>query len=120
MKRFAGFVLLGCAVLSAQPVPKLPPLREQARIQQEWLAKRLDTVVPALMRKHNVAMWILTMREYAEDPVFHSIVSPTTLAARRRSIYVFFNRGPEKGEERLSLDGSIHGGLYKPYRESQQ
>ena len=40
------------------------------------------------------------MREYNEDPVFWSIVSPTTMAARRRTIYVFCDRGPERGVER--------------------
>jgi len=32
------------------------------------------------------------MREYNEDPVFTSLVSPTTFAARRRTIYVFHDK----------------------------
>src|ERR1043166_2585023 len=67
-------------------VPKirpLPPLRQQAEEQQAWLAKRLTEVLPALMREQGVEMGILSMREYAEDPVFFSMVSPTTFAARR-------------------------------------
>ena len=46
------------------------------------------------MREHGVDMWVVPMREYNEDPVFRAIVSPTTFAARRRTIYVFFDRGP--------------------------
>src|SRR5678815_4319020 len=38
------------------------------------------------------SMWVVPMREYNEDPVFTSLVSPTTFAARRRTIYVFFDR----------------------------
>src|SRR5580765_9046973 len=64
-------------------------LREQSETQQAWLAKRLETVLPALMRKYGVDMWVMPMREYNEDPVFSSIVSPTTFAARRRTIYIF-------------------------------
>jgi len=59
-------------------------LREQAVLQQQWLQYRLDSVLPRLMRQHGVDMWIVAMREYNEDPVFWSLVSPTTLFARRR------------------------------------
>src|SRR5262249_29373692 len=67
-------------------------LREQAAMQQQWLKKRLDTFLPALMRTHGIDMWVVPMREYNEDPVFSSLVSPQTFAARRRTIYVFFDK----------------------------
>jgi Xaa-Pro aminopeptidase len=70
------------------------------------------------MRENNVQMWIVDMREYNEDPVFSSIVSATTFAARRRSIYVFYDRGVEKGLERLALGGSSQGGLFIAYRDT--
>lgn len=101
---------------SVQP---LPPLREQAVIQQAWTKERLERVLPALMRKHSVAMWLVVCREYNEDPVFFSMVAPTTFAARRRTIYVFFDRGEEKGVERLALGGSSQGGLYTVYRDPE-
>jgi hypothetical protein len=66
-------------------------LREQASLQQEWLRTRLDTFLPALMRKHGIDMWVVPMREYAEDPIFAAIAAPETFAARRRTIYVFFD-----------------------------
>lgn len=97
----------------------LPPLREQARIQQGWLKQRLDNVLPPLMRKHKVSMWIVMMREYNEDPVFRSLVSPTTMSARRRTIYVFYDRGPELGVERLALGGGDSGGLYQSVRDTR-
>jgi Xaa-Pro aminopeptidase len=56
-------------------------------------------------------------RDYAEDPVFLSLVSPSVFAARRRTILVFFDRGPEKGIERLALGGGSNGGLYTIYRD---
>lgn len=91
-------------------------LRQQAAIQQKWLQERLEVNLPAVMRDHGVDMWVVTMREYNEDPVFRGLVSPTTFAARRRSIYVFFDRGPEKGVERLALGGTSQGGLFQAYR----
>ena len=53
-------------------------LHEQAALQQQWLKKRLDTVLPPLMRKHGIDLWVVPMREYNEDPVFTSIVAPET------------------------------------------
>lgn len=84
------------AVTAQQFDPARPfgTLREQAVIRQAWLRERLETNLPKVMRTHGVDMWVIPMREYNEDPVFRALVSPTTLAARRRTIYVFFDRGP--------------------------
>lgn len=97
--------------------PVLPDLREQAKLQQSWLKFRLDKNLPDLMRKHGIDMWVVSSREYNEDPVFFSLVSPTMFAARRRTIYVFFDRGAGKGVERLALGGGSQGGLYEVYRD---
>jgi Xaa-Pro aminopeptidase len=108
------------AVLAAPAAAQERPfgtLREQASVEQEWLALRLERVLPRLMREHGVDMWIIPMREYNEDPVFSSLVSPTTMAARRRTIYVFFDRGPAAGIERLAIGGSTQGGLFTVLRD---
>ncbi len=97
----------------------LPPLRQQAEIEQAWAEKRVMEVLPRLMREYGIDMWVLSMREYGEDPVFWAIKSPTTMAARRRSIYVFFDRGPEEGVERLALGGGSQGGIFEAYRSSR-
>ena len=98
--------------------PNLPSsLRAQAEVQQQWLKARLDRNLPMLMRKHHVAMWIVACREYAEDPAFFSLVSPTVFAARRTTIYVFNDLGPDKEVERLALGGDSNGGLYTVYRD---
>jgi hypothetical protein len=95
----------------------LGTLREQAEIQQGWLQLRLEHVLPRLMREHGVDMWIIPMREYNEDPVFVGLVSPTTFAARRRTIYIFCDRGPEEGVERIAIGGNSQGGLYRVVRD---
>src|SRR5947209_11342522 len=119
------------AVAGAQDPPRLAAgalpaadrpfgtLREQAAMQQQWLKKRLDTFLPALMRKHGVDLWVVPMREYNEDPIFASITAPETLAARRRTIYVFFDRCAAAGTapspscvERIALGGTSQGGLF--------
>ena len=148
------FLLLLIALSSAinadaQTIQTLRPLgtlREQADVQQRWLQQRMDSVLPAIMRKHGVEMWVIPMREYNEDPTFSSLVSPTTFAARRRTIYVFFDscaklrEGKEGGEgepengrelgtvltpasqrcsvERIALGGTSQGGVYEAVRSS--
>jgi Xaa-Pro aminopeptidase len=113
----AGFLL--AAALPAAPPAKLPPLREQAAIGQQWLKLRLERHLPKLMRKHGVSMWLILSREYNEDPVFFSLVSPTMFAARRRTIYVFHDRGEPAGVERLALGGGSNGGLYTVFRDQE-
>jgi len=104
---------------AAQNIHPLGALRQQNEIQQQWLQIRLERVLPQLMRRHGVAMWLVICREYNEDPVFFSLVSPTTFAARRRTIYVFFDRGEKEGVERLALGGSSQGGVYTVYRDPE-
>ena len=115
-----------CGVLAAPlaaqaQAPSRPfgTLREQATLQQQWLEKRITTLLPPLMRKYGIEMWVIPMREYNEDPVFTSLVSPTTFAARRRTIYVFHDRGAEKGIERIALGGSSQGGIYEAVRSTK-
>jgi len=96
----------------------LPTLREQAVEQQAWLEARLNRVLPALMDEYGVDMWVLSMREYAEDPVFWSITAPTSFAARRRSIYVFTLQ-PDGTVERLALGGGSQGGVFEAYRSTR-
>ena len=111
-------ILVVTGALSQEPVNPVPDVREQVRLHQEWLRYRLEVVLPRVMREHGVAMWVIPMREYNEDPVFSSLVSLTTFAARRRTVYVFHDRGSEKGVERLALGGSSQGGLYTAYRDT--
>ena len=118
-------LLLPLLMLTAAPAAGLSQtrpfgtLREQAELQQRWLARRMDSVLPSLMRKYQIDLWVVPMREYNEDPVFSSLVSPTTFAARRRTIYVFFDRGPAKGVERIALGGSSQGGVYEAVRSTK-
>jgi hypothetical protein len=127
----ALLVLLFClpAVRAgAQPAARpFGTLREQAAMQQQWLKKRLDTFLPALMRKHGIDMWVVPMREYNEDPIFAAVTSPETFAARRRTIYVFFDTCAAAGTppatacvQRIALGGSSQGGVFEARRSVQQ
>jgi hypothetical protein len=131
--RVATSALLLLATASAADAQSERPfgtLREQADEQQRWLNERMERVLPALMRKHRVDMWVVPMREYNEDPVFSAIAAPTTFAARRRTIYLFFDQcaHPERPElargvvpckvERIALGGSSQGGVFQAVRST--
>jgi len=115
----AALVLTGAPMPAADGPPPLPSLRQRDAIEQQWLRARLDHVLPALMRKHSINMWLVVCREHHEDPVFFSLAAPTSFAARRRTILVFFVRPDGGGFERLALGGGSQGGLYTVYRDPQ-
>jgi Xaa-Pro aminopeptidase len=129
---FAAAALLfhGPALAQSSPAPTserpFGTLREQAAMQQEWLKKRLDTFVPALMRKHGIDLWVVPMREYMEDPIFTAITAPETFAARRRTIYIFFDTCAASGSapgascvERIALGGTSQGGVFEARRSAK-
>ena len=136
MTRMAFVVLLTAGSLvpiltspaSQGPVPARPfgTLREQAAMQQDWLRKRLDQFLPSLMRRDGIDMWVVPMREYNEDPIFKAITAPETFAARRRTIYVFFDKCAAAGDpaspaciERLALGGTSQGGVFDARRSTR-
>src|SRR4029077_7724255 len=126
ISRTLAALVLTASTVNAQSVERpFGTLRDQAVEQQKWLEQRMTTVLPALMRKHGVEMWVVPMREYNEDPVFSSIVSPTTFAARRRTIYVFYDpcagiRGDcARPFEPLALGGSSQGGVFTAIRSTK-
>jgi Xaa-Pro aminopeptidase len=132
-RRFAALLLIAFAAAgspAAQPAPAVErpfgTLREQAAMQQEWLRKRLDTFLPPLLRKHGIDMWVVPMREYNEDPIFSAITAPETFAARRRTIYVFFdtcaatNTPPTPAcVQRIALGGTAQGGVFEARRSAK-
>ncbi|HET9262897.1 MAG TPA: M24 family metallopeptidase [Vicinamibacterales bacterium] len=135
-RRLLPLILLGLALTtgaaSAQPAPPhavrrpFGTLREQAIMQQAWLKTRLDTFLPALMRKHGIDLWVVPMREYNEDPVFVAITAPETFAARRRTIYVFFDKCAAAGTapspsciEAVALGGTTQGGVFEARRSTK-
>lgn len=81
--------------------PEVHSMKERAALEDAWLKKRLDTVVPAVMRERGVDMWVLIAREYNEDPVVKTMLPATWLSARRRTVLMFFDNG--ESVERLAV-----------------
>jgi len=111
MRKILASVLL-CAAALAPAQAQVLPLREQARVVNELLADRIDNLLPGLMQKSGIDMWIVMSREYNEDPVIKTMLPAEWLNARRRTILVF-HRDPQTGKvdkfavARYDVGGSI-------------
>lgn len=98
---------------NAKPAfPGILPLEDRAKIRDEWLAERLDTVVPVLMRENDIDMWILIAREYLEDPVVSTMLDAQSMHARRRTILIFYDPGNGEPIERLTVSRYGLAGLF--------
>ncbi len=71
---------------------KIHSYRRQETIMNEWLVKRLDTVLPKIMERENIDFWVVACREYNEDPVFAALAPVSMITARRLTIFAFYNQ----------------------------
>ncbi len=77
--------------------------RERVEVIHRALTERLDGLLPGLMRETGIDLWLVINREYVEDPVYLTLVPEPVFAARRTTMLVFHDRGPEQGVERLTV-----------------
>ena len=85
------FSLIICCFFLLQAHAQVKTVREQAGIINELLSDRLNNLLPSLMNKHKIDCWVLMTREYNEDPIVKTMLPAEWLAARRRTILVFYN-----------------------------
>ena len=102
--------------------PHVLSMQERATLQDGWLKKRLNSIIPALMRERGVDMWILIAREYNEDPVVKTMLPATWLSARRRTILIFHDTGMDV--ERFAVSryavGDVFEAAWNPEEEPDQ
>ena len=86
--------------------------RERVEPENRILAERLEHLLPALMTEAGLDMWVVVNREYAEDPVYFTLVPQPSFAARRTTMLVF-SRAANGTLERLAVNRYPLGGPYK-------
>ncbi|OGD13808.1 MAG: hypothetical protein A2V76_00785 [Candidatus Aminicenantes bacterium RBG_16_63_14] len=117
-RRFSGLLIAILALACFAPparsndYPAVLSLKEQAAVYDGWLSVRLNKILPELMRREKLDMWLVICEEYNEDPVHLSLVPFASLSARRLSILVFFDRGGDKGVEKFAVSRYGIGNLY--------
>ena len=64
-------------------------LKDRATIIKNIQKDRIENLLPNLMQESGIDMWVIITREYNEDPIIKTLLPPTWLNARRRTILVF-------------------------------
>lgn len=89
------------------------PMRERAIWIDDMLEYRLDSLLPDLMDRTEIDMWILISREYNEDPVMKTMLPSAWLSARRRTIMVFYKPSDGSAFEKIAIARYSVGRLLK-------
>ncbi len=86
--------------------------RDRVAPENRMLQERLDTLLPQLMQEANLDLWLVIAREYAEDPVYFTLVPQPSHAARRTTMLIF-DRQPDGSVKRLSINRYPFGAPYE-------
>lgn len=88
-------------------------MKERAEVIDAWLEERVETVLPDIMRRSGIDMWIIIAREYNEDPVILTLLPATWHAARRTTILVAYDPGENNALETFGISRYHTGELFK-------
>lgn len=102
MKRIVLLWMLSLMLYKAQAQLILSE-REQSAVIDEMLEDRFNTILPALMQRTNIDLWLIISREYNEDPVLKTMLPSTWLSARRTTMLVFYLNPGSKQLEKYSI-----------------
>lgn len=96
---FLLFLFLSNTVVNTQILSE----RERATLKDEILADRFNNLLPHLMDRAGIDMWLVISREYNEDPVMKTMLPALWLNARRRTILVFYRNKVQNTIEKLAV-----------------
>jgi len=77
--------------------------KDRAQKINEILKYRFENILPDLMDKTDIDMWVLISREYNEDPVLKTMLPAEWLNARRRTILVFYRNKENNTLDKLAV-----------------
>lgn len=92
-------LFLLCFPTSAQVLPE----RDRASLLENIQRDKFENLLPELMDNADIDMWLVIAREYNEDPIMKTMLPPTWLNARRRTILVFYRDKEQDRVERLAV-----------------
>lgn len=98
-------------VITSAEVLQVVPYRHRVAPINAMTNQRLKDLLPRLMSESQLDMWLVINREYAEDPVYFTLVPQPSFAARRTTMLVF-NLRDDGTLEKLSVNTYPFG---KPY-----
>ncbi|QCZ94424.1 M24 family metallopeptidase [Salinimonas iocasae] len=92
-------------VLLSLPVSavNVASMKQRAQIIDNILQQRFEQVLPHLMKRTGIDMWVTMSREYNEDPVLKTMLPSTWLSARRHTMLVIYYPGDGQPLETLAV-----------------
>lgn len=93
--------------------PKTLNMQERAEIVDLWLAEKVKSNLPEIMRRSGIDMWVVIAREYNEDPVIKTLLPATWQSARRTTMLIAFDPGDNKPIETFGMSRYNTGDLFK-------
>ncbi|MEQ8472363.1 MAG: M24 family metallopeptidase [Marinoscillum sp.] len=103
-KILVALFLLPFTGLAQNPYfPKTLDMRERAEVIDQWLEERMETVLPDLMQRTGIDMWVIIAREYNEDPVLKTMLPATWQSARRTTMLVIYDPGNNQPLETMAM-----------------
>ncbi|NOY48532.1 MAG: M24 family metallopeptidase [Chlorobi bacterium] len=99
MKKLIIFLIFTIQIHAQQILSE----KERAVVIDEILADRFNNLLPELMDRTDIDMWILISREYNEDPVLKTMLPATWLNARRRTIILFYRNKAKNTIDKLAV-----------------
>lgn len=93
--------------------PYILPMRERAELIDRWLKTRVQTVLPGIMRRSGIDMWIIVSREYNEDPVLRTFLPSDWQSARRTTILLVYDAGGGQPLETLAVARYAVGEMFE-------
>jgi hypothetical protein len=107
LKRISFYTILLFGAMAVRPAwagpfPHVLGIKDRIDVVNRITLKRLDELLPRFMRETGFDMWIIAANEDNPDPVLQTMI-PYDTWNRRTQIVVFYDRGLEKGVERLNI-----------------
>ncbi len=129
LQRIALVTALSCTSLltaySAAAAPEeMLSLKARAELKDKILQQKLTEILPALMRREGIDMWLLIAREYNEDPVVKTMLPSSWVSARRRTMLVIYDDAKNDRTEYLAVArynvGDVFEKAWDPEQEPDQ
>lgn len=103
-KKYLSFTAFALLLIFSMPLQaQIVSERVRAQIIDEVLEDRFNNLLPKLMDRTGIDMWVLIAREYNEDPVMRTMLPATWLNARRRTMLVFYRDREKDIIEKLAV-----------------
>lgn len=92
------------------------PVRERIDTENAQVAERINGLLPELMAEADIDLWLVINREYAEDPVYFTLVPQPSFAARRTTMLAFERFEDEDGRNAVRALSVNRYPLGEPYQ----